>query len=244
MKQKSIKKTIERIICLAMCLSLLGCGRTNALPEVNIAGQETSTDNAEDSMDTENAVEPDNKGANDSSNDLHEDNNESVESNMKYDVTLAPGQMVESEGYIDSDEKCYRVSIGRTESVEGEYDHLKDIFFIDDEGTTIQFDVEYPSKSMPMDSDRYVFNACDFKAEYVDVTFDGSKDIVIALGHAGAPGDKMYCVYVYENGEFVYIKSFEEIPNYAINVEEKCIEGEFKGVITKYIYSDHAFVAE
>ena len=113
MKQKVLKKTIERIICVAMCLSLLGCGRTN---------------------------------------DLHEDNNESVESNMKYDVTLALGQMIESEGYIDSDEKCYRVSIGRTESVEGEYDHLKDIFFIDDEGTTIQFDVEYPSKSMPMAS--------------------------------------------------------------------------------------------
>ena len=53
---KRIKKTIERIICLAMCLSLLGCGRTNALSEVDITGQEKSTDNAEDSMETESMI--------------------------------------------------------------------------------------------------------------------------------------------------------------------------------------------
>jgi hypothetical protein len=95
-----------------------------------------------------------------------------------------------------------------------------------------------------MDSDRYVYNACDFEAEYIDVTFDGKKDIVISLGHAGAIGDMVHCAYVYEDGKFVYVKSFEEIPNYSINEEEKCIEGAIHDEVKKYTYEDHEFVSD
>ena len=168
----------------------------------------------------------------------------SYDPDVKYDVPLEPDQQIESSGYVDLEEKCYHVSVGRKASVDGEYDHLKDFFFIDDEGKTLQFEVDYPSKSESMDSDRYVFAACDFDAKYIDVTFDGKKDVVISLGHAGASGDMVYCAYVYENGDFVYVKSFESIPNYTVNEKDKCIEGEVNGEITQYIYSDHEFVCK
>ena len=40
-------------------------------------------------------------------------------------------------------------------------------------------------------------------------------------------GDSFQCVscaYVYEENDFVYVKSFEQIPNYEINEEQKCID--------------------
>ncbi|WP_248404827.1 hypothetical protein [Butyrivibrio fibrisolvens] len=90
-------------------------------------------------------------------------------------------------------------------------------FFVDDDGKEVSFDVGYPSKSDSMDSDRYVYNACDFEAEYIDVTFDGEKDIVISLGHAGVIGDTVHCAYAdeweecYYEGEVAVTKWLSEI---------------------------------
>ena len=76
------------------------------------------------------------------------------------------------------------------------------------------------SKKDDIKSDRYTYDDCDFQAEYVDITFDGKKDIVISLGYEETSGNMVHCAYVNDGGDFVYVKSFEEIPNYSINYEE------------------------
>ena len=116
------------------------------------------------------------------------------------------------------------MAICRTEEVDGEYKHLSDYIFTDN-GKIKYIKVIYPSKSEDYSVDRYVYDACDFEVKYEDVTFDGYKDILISLGHQGYMGTELACAYVYEDGEYIYKKSFEEIPNYVIEQEEKYIRG-------------------
>ena len=144
---------------------------------------------------------------------------------------------VQYEEYVNDDKDCYHVALQRKEEVEGEYRHVFDYFFVN--GTYLG--VSYPSKSAKMDLDRYVFDACDFEVDYVDVTFDGNKDIVISLGHQGNVGTMVHCAFVYEDGLFEYVKSFESIPNYSINESDQCIEGEIGGTVTRYVYEGGEF---
>ncbi|MBR5762142.1 MAG: hypothetical protein IK018_00715 [Lachnospiraceae bacterium] len=117
---------------------------------------------------------------------------------------------------------CYRVATKRIDYREDEYEHLRDYFFVKKE-KYIFFEVTYPSLNASPTEDRYTHSVCDFDVEYVDVTFDGNEDILIHLGESG--GGRVACAYVYNNGMFVYKKSFEKIPNYTVNEEERCIKG-------------------
>ena len=109
--------------------------------------------------------------------------------------------------------------------------------FQEEDGSVITIKVDYPSKGDDLDSDRYVGDICDFEAEFVDVTFDGHKDLVISLGNFGVQGAAGHCVYVYEDGDYVYKKSFEDIPNYAIDEVNQCITGSSRGnAVTYYDY--------
>lgn len=257
MKRKIFAKTIVTASCISMIIMIAGCGKNEEYAsyqeeneetientdiddtDINMSSEESTTLTASEDVSIQTVTE----SQNDKTSSSEQDNSSENDTDKK-DVSLESDQIIEAESYIDSEEECYRVSIGRKESVEGEYDHVKDCFFVNVDGKEISFEVEYPSKTASMDTDRYVFDACDFEAEYVDVTFDGQKDVVISLGHVGASGDMAHCVYVYEDGEFVYVKSFENIPNYSINEEEKCIEGVVNGEKTKYTYSDKEFVCE
>ena len=140
---------------------------------------------------------------------------------MADDADLLAGTPVRDEEYIDENSECYHLSLQRPYEKAGEYAHFYDGFFVN--GNYIG--VFYASKSDDMDSDRYVFDACDFTAELVDVTFDGNKDLVISLGHQGAHGTEVHCAYVYEDGSYVYKKSFEQIPDYSLDHENKKILG-------------------
>lgn len=156
-------------------------------------------------------------------------------------------KQIEYAEWVDEGKKLYHVSVGRSEENALEYSHLEDFFFTKENGDVISLAVDYPSKSAPMDSDRYVFEACDFKAEYIDVNFDGHEDIVISLGNQGSGGVSVSCAYVYEDGKFIYKKSFEEIPNYVIDNNEKVITGTYshgydQHVEVKYEYKDQEFV--
>lgn len=153
---------------------------------------------------------------------------ETINEKLMQDVRIRRGEKVESAAWVDEDHSLYRVSIERTEEVEGEYAHLRDYFFLKNNEKTISFMVDYPSKSDYMYSERYVFDACDFNAAYVDVNFDGHKDVVISLGHQGVAGEEVHCAYIYDNnGEFVYTKSFEIVPNYFIDEEENVLKGSY-----------------
>jgi hypothetical protein len=156
---------------------------------------------------------------------------------MAADCEIA-GEPIMDEECLDEEQECYHVSIKRPVEKADEYDHFFDCFFA--KGTYAG--VFYASKSDDMNADRYVFDACDFKAEYIDVTLDGNKDIVISLGHQGAAGTEVHCAYVYEDGGFVYRKSFENIPNYGIAHNGTELFGLFNEKATSYVYINGEFV--
>lgn len=184
--------------------------------------------------------------------DLKADNNEILEmicieddefeDFVKHSVTVLEDEEIQNVGWIE-DNICYRVSIGRKYDIEGEYRHTRDYIIVNGEAST-SIEVTYPSKLDSTDFDRYVYDACDFEVKFVDVTFDGNKDIVISLGHQGVAGTRVSCAYVFDDGEYKYIKSFENIPNYEINDEEHCIEGSFGDKTWKYVYEDGIFKSE
>ena len=154
------------------------------------------------------------------------------------ELNVPDGAEIEYEDWVDAEHTVYRVALQRTEEDSDEYLHLMDYFlFQEEDGSVITIKVDYPSKDDGLDSDRYVGDVCDFDAEFVDVTFDGHKDLVISLGNFGAQGAAGHCVYVYEDGDYVYKKSFEDIPNYAIDEVNQCITGSSRGnAVTYYDY--------
>ena len=162
-------------------------------------------------------------------------------------INLDKDKIIESYDWVDEEKSLYHISVGRTEEKTSEYTHLGDYFFSKENGDVVSLVVDYPSKTSSMDSDRYVYEACDFNVEYVDVSFDGHKDIVISLGCQGSSGVEVHCAYIYEDGEFVYNKSFEEIPNYSIDKNDKVIVGSYdhgydEHVDVKYEYKDEKYV--
>ncbi len=163
------------------------------------------------------------------------------DSYVKSIVRLSENEEIESQEWVE-DNVCYRVSIKRTYDIEKEYTHLRDYIFVNGKNGYTYVNVTYPSKEDSLDSDRYVFSFCDFEVNYIDVTFDGNKDLVISLGYQGAPGTCTYCAYIYENGTYKYISSFEDIPNYSINEKEKCIDGWFEDEEYKFTYENGQFV--
>lgn len=165
---------------------------------------------------------------------------EAFESFIRSTVSLSKTETIENTEWIEEN-VCYRVSVERTTEIEGEYKHLADYIFVK-EDTFNYVKVTYPSKFEAMDTDRYVYDACDFEVKYEDITFDGYKDIIISLGHQGAAGTCVSCAYVFTESEFVYVKSFELIPNYSIKDTEKCIEGFYDDKTYKYQFVGGEFV--
>lgn len=154
------------------------------------------------------------------------------------ELDIPDGAEIEYEDWVDAEHNVYRVALQRTEEDSDEYLHLMDYFlFQEEDGSVITIKVDYPSKDDDLDSNRYVGDVCDFDAEFVDVTFDGHKDLIISLGNFGAQGAAGHCAYVYEDGYYVYKKSFEDIPNYAIDEVNQCITGSSRGnAVTYYDY--------
>lgn len=138
-------------------------------------------------------------------------------------ISISEKKEIEYERWIDEDEACYRVAIQFKEEREDRYRHTEDYFlFVTDDGVKCVH-VDYTKEDI--EADRYVWDACDFDAYLQDVTFDGHKDLIISLGHAGVGGDMIYCAYVYKDGDYIYTKSFEKIPNYKLDEERQCIVG-------------------
>ena len=160
---------------------------------------------------------------------------------IKESVTISSNEEIENLEWIE-DKVCYRVSIKRTHDIKGEYTHLRDYIFVNEGNDYTFINVTYPLRDDSMDSDRYVYGLCEFTVSYVDTTFDGEKDIVISLGYSGTKSIAVNCAYVNVDGEFIYVKSFEDIPNYSINEQEKCIDGWFEDDEYKFIYANGQFV--
>ena len=147
---------------------------------------------------------------------------EAIEEN----VILNDDTEIESYEWIDEKETCLRVRLQYKEKPADNYRHKEDyFFFLNDDNIQVLY-VDYPNKDYEnIDKDRYVWDACDFNAYFEDVTFDGYDDLIIFLGHAGVHGTCIYGAYIYENNSYRYESSFENIPNYEIDTENKCING-------------------
>ena len=161
-------------------------------------------------------------------------------------VIIDKGELIDKSWWIAED-MVYRVSINLTEEDRWGISHSRDYFFIKDTPFKC-IEVNYPSKGDNPLSDRYPWDACGFEAEFRDVTFDGNKDIIICLGYGGTSAARIHCAYVFENGDYVYKKSFEKISDYSVNNAEKCIEGWYRSGTCYYrqraIYENGEFVIE
>lgn len=161
------------------------------------------------------------------------------------ELVLSGDEEIEYAEWVEEKE-VFRIAIKRNEEFLNEYNHSRDYFFIKKDDCVHAFVVDYPSKKESRDSDRYVFDACDFCAEYLDVNFDNNKDLIIFLGYDGSHAYKRYCAYLSDEGEYRYEKSFEEIPNFEIDNEKKLIKGSYvsggETYYPKYEFKDGIFV--
>lgn len=173
--------------------------------------------------------------------------NEDVDRRVEEIVELIDdNEKIESTEWVEEN-RCYRVKIRYIDTPEGEYEHKRDYFFyVDNEIGAIV--VTYPS-SDEVGACRYVYGACDFEAKLEDVNFDGLDDLVIFLGHAGAQGAMVHCVYLNYGGVFAYNASFEQIPNYQIDKDNNMIIGSYRRDANTYVecsykydYETNAFV--
>ncbi|MBP3352465.1 MAG: hypothetical protein J6L65_08710, partial [Lachnospiraceae bacterium] len=219
MKSNKIITVIFFLCCLALLVACGNVGQPGEVPEESLNPSEE--DNADESVRVESE-------------------DDEFEALVRSTVNLSQNETIEKTEWIEEN-VCYRVAVERTTEVEGEYKHLTDYIFVKNE-TVKCVKVTYPSKLEATDADRYVYDACDFEVKYEDITFDEHKDIVISLGHQGAAGTCVSCAYVFENGDFVYVKTFEDIPNYSINDAQKCIDGFFKDKTFKYQFINGEFV--
>lgn len=163
-------------------------------------------------------------------------------------VVLEKGTEVEAYEWLDEEKTCLRVRVQYVEQPQGEYRHKEDYFFFVNEQQIQVLYVDYPGKDFEnIDKDRYVWDACDFDAYLEDVTFDGHKDLLISLGHAGSHGTSVFAAYIYKDGVYDYTPSFGSIPNYEVDQAQRCIRGhnvDSADSITFYcyIYDQNEFV--
>ncbi len=132
---------------------------------------------------------------------------------------IAPegGTELEFFEWVGDNNRCFRVGICYEENPENAYLHKEDYyFFYDANGSLTQvLHEDY--------ADIHIGSGCDFNAYFEDVTFDGQEDLLVFIGDGRY--ERYYTAYVYENGQYVYKKSFEQIPTYQIDYNAKVITG-------------------
>lgn len=163
-------------------------------------------------------------------------------------IATISGEETITDSYWVADDVIYRVFIMPDDS--GSYEEsekIRDYFFINGNRPSY-FQVTYPSFDESPRSDRYLWECCDFSAEYRDVNFDGHKDIVIFLGYGGTSAATVHCAYLYKNGKYVYCESFEDILSYSVNYKEKYLGGWFFDgpyyYEQKAVYKNGEFIVE
>ena len=103
-KNTEVKNKIIKLVVGVMVTAtvLSGCDSAQLSLNSDDADIEESVEDASNEASTDDATE-------------YASDNQSI----RGDITLEDDQVIESEGYIDSEDKCYRVAVGRKESVDG-----------------------------------------------------------------------------------------------------------------------------
>lgn len=145
-------------------------------------------------------------------------------------VTLTDDTEIEGWEMLDHNgENILRIKVGyNQEDLRGTIEGHKEDYFIflngnGEAGYVLQVGYE----------DKYVGMACGYSAHFEDVTFDGNDDLLICLGGHKAQG---YCAFIYENGQYRYEKSFENIPDYEVDAQNHVIRGSNPDSATAHTY--------
>ncbi len=138
-------------------------------------------------------------------------------------------------------DRVYQVLIGYVDQPDNAYTVSRECFFYfgpDEEIRT--FDVCFPPVDEE-DADRHVYeNTSDKDSSFVavldDVNFDGYDDILICLGEKNS--HIYWCAYLYDDGNYVYSRSFEQIADYVINSYVGVVESDlyYLGTSRKQIF--------
>lgn len=165
---------------------------------------------------------------------------EEVKMYVEQTVLLSEDTMIEACEWVKEPE-VLRVRVQYKEQPEDNYLHKEDYFFFMIGGEVSQsLYVDYPTKDFEnMDKPRYVWDACGFEAHMEDVTFDGREDLIIQLGYAGVHGTMVACAYVATEDGYQYVQSFEEIPDYEVDVQNQVIRG--SNTSNAYTYYEYEY---
>ncbi len=240
-----MKKKILYAIFVICIVFIAGCGTKENKEKIAMVSEKTIGD--ELSIESENEIDDNITEVEENADFVCASGNVDVDKRVEEIVELVDdNEKIESMEWVEEN-RCYRVRIQYIDTPKGEYEHKRDYFFyVDDEIGAIV--VTYPS-SDEVGAGRYVYDACDFEAKLEDVNFDGLDDLVIFLGHSGAQGAMVNCVYLNYGGVFAYNASFEQIPNYQIDKDKNLIIGSYRGDANthvecsyKYDYDTNAFV--
>jgi len=162
---------------------------------------------------------------------------------VRQNVILKDDTEIEACEWVQGGQDCLRVRVQYREQPEDSYRHKEDFFFFPGSGDTGVLYVDYAAgDSCDVNEDRYVWWACDFQAHFEDVTFDGEEDLLISLGHSGAHGDCIYAAYIHEEGVYRYEPTFEEIPNYGTDAENRVIQGSCTDSASSYTKYEYQYV--
>jgi hypothetical protein len=237
MKKKAI------ILCLCLSLVATACAKES----VSLSSSETIVSvSAGSSVETisvsESSVEEEyiadsteSVSAEDPEPIVCDSGNATIDDMVMSTVVLEPYEEIEKMDWVDEEKRAFRVWVQYKEEDEpdDEYRHIRDYFFFSD-GVASSLMVDYPSWR-DWKADRHPEAVCNFSAHFEDVTFDNHDDLLIFLGQAGNCGVNIYAAYIYENGQYVYNNSFEEIPEPEIDSDNKLIKGWVRDSAVAYV---------
>ena len=76
----------------------------------------------------------------------------------------------------------------------------------------------------------------------VDVNFDGSKDILVSLGHFGAQGLVRFACYLSSNDTFILNESFSNIPNPSLDVTNNKVLGTMRNWAASHSWMMYSYI--
>lgn len=230
-----MKKQIILGILSIAALTLAGCG-SNAT-SVGLSATPTASVSAVSSASAEPASpvasqRPSEELVGESNIDAVLSDNENVNSKMISAIghNLSDNEQFAEAGWVEPG-VLYRVPIEYVTAPANQYKHKMDWFFyVFEDGSVAACPVLY-TVDIPDGTGRHkVYAACDFDVELADVNFDGLEDIVFDLGHSGSHGDLIHGVFINYGDCFAADYSFENIPNYSIDAENKVIRSWIRSV--------------
>ena len=136
----------------------------------------------------------------------------------------------------------YKYSIYEIESIDDGNEHQRDIYWIvivlkeGDIIFTFRQDLDMWANNMPRGS------IAEGLIREADVDFDGKNDILIWKGHFGTQGAIAFACYLQRNDGFEDCPSFENIPNPAIDADEKVILGSWRNWAASHSSAIYRFV--